>query len=181
MEGRRKDILTKLANSEITIEEANYQLKELDSQYKLVNVNTGYLSGYMFSETIERISPFVEETLILHLRSLESISYQELKELILQNIKDSYLKELANLGYPDLSNEHMVSLVMHGIDGTYIRDLQSVGYEGIDISLIIKMHIHQVNKEYIEALANLNYENLTPNQLVKMQIHQVDPEWERHK
>ena len=85
----------------------------------------------------------------------------------------SYISQLADAGYTDLSADDLISLKIHGVTADYARALQSAGFQP-SASELVSMRIHSVTPEYAQALRASGFANLTIDQLVAGRIHGVN-------
>jgi len=87
----------------------------------------------------------------------------------------SYIRELANAGYADLSVDDLIAFKIHGVTGDYIRSMQSAGFKP-NADDIVAMRIHGVTPEYAQALRASGFTSLTVDDLVSGRIHGVSPD-----
>jgi beta-lactamase regulating signal transducer with metallopeptidase domain len=87
----------------------------------------------------------------------------------------SYISQLADAGYADLSVDDLISFKIHGVTADYARTLQNAGFKPNPAELV-SMRIHGVTPEYAQALKAGGFANLTIDQLVSGRIHGVTPD-----
>ena len=87
----------------------------------------------------------------------------------------SYIGQLAEAGYHDLSVDDLISFKIHGVTADYARSLQATGFKPNPPELV-SMRIHGVTPEYAQALKAGGFADLTIDQLISGRIHGVNPD-----
>lgn len=115
------------------------------------------------------------------IRDMQAIGYrgslEDYTRFRIHGVNPEYVREMANLGYRDLSAEDLVRFRIHGVTPAYARDLNGYGYHP-SAEDIVRFRIHGVTPAYVRELKELGY---TPNaeDLVRMRIHGVTTEFIR--
>jgi beta-lactamase regulating signal transducer with metallopeptidase domain len=87
----------------------------------------------------------------------------------------SYINELAEAGYSDLSVDDLIKFKIHGVTGDYARSLKAIGFQPSPSDLVA-LRIHGVTAEFAQALQAGGFANVTIQQLVSGRIHGVSPD-----
>jgi hypothetical protein len=128
-------------------------------------------------------------------------SSQDLIALKIHGIKQDYIRETRQAGYPNFTADDYVQLRIHGVDTNLLRDLKAAGYDlragditqlrihGVDSGYIrdlksyglkpdaadlTQMRIHGVTPEYLKGLKDAGYENLHVEEINQLRTHGVD-------
>jgi Mn-dependent DtxR family transcriptional regulator len=54
-------------------------------------------------------------------------------------VSSSFIKELKDLGYQNLTTDQLIRLKDHGVSASYIRKMQEKGYSNLPIDEYIRM------------------------------------------
>jgi beta-lactamase regulating signal transducer with metallopeptidase domain len=110
------------------------------------------------------------------LRELAEIGNLDFDDVItsgVHGISPAFIKEVAGLGYRNLSMNQLVALRIHGVTPRFVRELGSLGYRNLSVDELTTMRIHGVTPAYIREISGGGYQGLSVDQLVNMRIHGV--------
>ena len=65
---------------------------------------------------------------------------------------------------------------MQNVKGSWLRELASLGYANLSPRQVTSMAIHNVSADFVRRAAQANSARHTPEQLVNMRIHGVMPD-----
>ncbi len=131
-----------------------------------------------------------------------NLSEGELLSLALADVGPSYLRELREVGYADLTVEQLVAMRTNAVSADYIRGLKSVGYaelptedlvalrsNGITVEVIkayrglledeipasqyIALQSNGVTTSYVDSLRSVGYKSLTASEAIGLRVHGV--------
>ncbi len=88
-------------------------------------------------------------------------------------------RDMAGLGYDDLSGRRVFSAAIHDITTAYVQDLQRLGYTDLPAGDLFSFAIHGVSVAFITEMNGLGYDDIAARDLITMRIHGVTPEWVR--
>jgi hypothetical protein len=90
-----------------------------------------------------------------------------------------YTRAMADLGYPDLSDDRVLMFAVQRVSTDFVRDLQTLGYRDLPEDDLWKFAIHGVRPDYIRGMNDLGYANIDAGDLVRMRIHGVSVDYVR--
>lgn len=89
-----------------------------------------------------------------------------------QPSQSSFMDEMNQAGYHDLTTDQLIALKIHGVTSDYVHQLNAQGLKpGID--QLLALRIHGVTSEYVAKMKNKGW-TLNIDQLVAFRIHGVD-------
>lgn len=92
---------------------------------------------------------------------------------------ESYLDELAALGYKNLTIDEVIELKSLGVDREYIESLQRAGYRNLTARELAALKSVEVTGEYIVAMRNAGLTELDTRMLIELKSLGVDGEYIR--
>jgi hypothetical protein len=114
------------------------------------------------------------------IRSMQRIGYREPLEMYQQfrifGVDPAYVRELAEVGFQDLSAEKLVETRIHGATPEYIREMRAAGND-LSLNDYIQSRIFQVSPEFAAQMERAGYRDLEHEVLVQFRIHGVTPEF----
>lgn len=145
------------------------------------------------------------------IRSMQAAGYKVSLEKYMAfrifNVTPEYVREMASLGYDNLSADRLVETRIHKVTPDYIREMRAsgknlslddlvqsrifkvtpefaaemgkLGYRDLSHDKLVAFKIHKVTPEFIRDLRELGYDNLSADKLVEMRIHRVTPDFIR--
>lgn len=144
------------------------------------------------------------------IRSMRDIGYRVPLEKYVAfrifQVDPDYVREMAGVGFKNLSADKLVETRIHGATPEYIREMRAsgddltldeyiqsrifqvtpefgaemrrLGYD-VDREVLTQFRIHSVTADFIREIRKLGYSEVTAQQLVAMRIHGVTPEFIR--
>jgi hypothetical protein len=104
----------------------------------------------------------------------------KLVSFAIHRVDADYIREVEPLnGSASFSPDEILSMRIHRVSGAQARELAAIGYRDLTHRQLMNMAIHRVTPDYIKAMAAAGYSRLDPGQLVAMRIHRVTPEFAR--
>lgn len=103
----------------------------------------------------------------------------ELTRLIGHGVTPEYVRQLASLGYRDVSAEDIIRLSNHDIGIAWIRDVQAAGYREASVEDLIRLSNHDIDVAWIRDLQSLGYRGATVEDMIRMKNNGVDTDWIR--
>jgi hypothetical protein len=88
-------------------------------------------------------------------------------------------RDMAQMGYDDLSDRQVFQAAIHDITTAYVRDLQSLGYTDLRERDLFSFAIHGVGIDFIRDMNALGYADIAASDLISMRIHGITAEWVR--
>jgi hypothetical protein len=138
-----------------------FKSNEVDDERELLNLA-------LFDVSIEFI------------RSMQAIGYEERLDKYVAfrifGIDPAYVREMAKVGYDDLTADKLTETKIHGVTPAYIREMRAKG-ENLTLDGYIQSRIFQVTPEFASEIAKAGYANLERDMLVQFRIHGVNPEF----
>lgn len=143
------------------------------------------------------------------IRSMQEIGYDETLQKYVEfrifKVTPAYVRDMAAVGFRNLSADKLVETRIHGVTPEYIREMRAAGedlplddyiqarifqvtpefadeiekagYSGLDHDTLVQFRIHGVSPEFIRGIAKHGYRRVPADQLVQMKIHGVTPEF----
>lgn len=114
-----------------------------------------------------------------YVRQLASVGYrnvsaEDIIRLSNHDIGIAWIRDVQAAGYREASVEDLIRLSNHDVDVAWIRDLQSLGYRGASVEDMIRMKNNGVDTDWIRGFQAIGYRDLTPEDLVRMKSNGVD-------
>jgi hypothetical protein len=103
----------------------------------------------------------------------------EIVAMRIHRVSAEQARELAQLGYNQLSHKQLMSMAIHRVTPDYIRGLAAAGYRGIDPDQLVAMRIHGVTPEFARRMRGTGEGGVSARELVRMRIHGVPHRPER--
>jgi beta-lactamase regulating signal transducer with metallopeptidase domain len=100
----------------------------------------------------------------------------ELIAMSQQGVTPQWLREMAALGYTNLSGGEITALAVQGVDAAYVRGLSQAGYPHLSAGQIIAMRVQGVSPDYVRQITRAGGPRPTPEQLVALQTQGVSAE-----
>jgi len=100
----------------------------------------------------------------------------ELIAMSQQGVTPQWLREMAALGYTNLSGGEITALAVQGVDASYVRGLSQAGYPHLSAGQIIAMRVQGVSPDYVRQITRAGGPRPTPEQLVALQTQGVSAE-----
>jgi beta-lactamase regulating signal transducer with metallopeptidase domain len=91
----------------------------------------------------------------------------------------SYIQDLADAGYPNLTVDQLIAFKIHGVAADYIRQLRAAGVDKLSPDQLVAFRIHGADAGQIELLKSAGFAALSPDQIVAFRIHGITPEYAR--
>ena len=104
----------------------------------------------------------------------ENVSAEKLLVLAMQDMKSGYLSEMASLGYTKIPFDQLVAFVIHGVTTDFVRDFGGLGYDGIESETLLAMRIHGVSSDYVREMQPIAGDRPPLQKLIAFRIHGVD-------
>jgi hypothetical protein len=98
----------------------------------------------------------------------------DLTRLIGHHVTPEYIRDLAAVGYRDVTAEDIIRLSNHRIEVPWIREVQAVGYRQATVEDLIRLRNHDVDIAWIRELQSLGYRDATVEDLVRLKNHSID-------
>jgi hypothetical protein len=143
------------------------------------------------------------------IRSMQRTGYRESLEMYEQfrifGVDTAYVRDMASVGFQNLSAQKLVETRIHGATPEYIRrmraagddlpldeyiqsrifqvtpefaaEMKKAGYPDLDRDILTQFRIHGVNAAFVRELAEAGYTRVPAQKLVEMKIHGVTPEF----
>jgi hypothetical protein len=89
--------------------------------------------------------------------------------------KESYIKQMGELGYADL--DKLIAMKVQGITPEYVRSMQNTGYGKLSADDLISLKIFGVTPEMVEQMKAAGVAPKTIHELVSYRIFKVTPEY----
>ena len=86
-----------------------------------------------------------------------------------QGVTPGWLREMAALGYRNLSAGQVVSMAVQGVGPQYVRDMAAAGYPRLTVKQLVAMRIHGVTPEFARS-ANRAGSKASADWLIAMRI-----------
>ncbi len=100
----------------------------------------------------------------------------ELIAMSQQGVTPQWLREMAALGYTNLSGGEITALAVQGVDASYVRGLSQAGYPHLSAGQIIALRVQDVSPEYVRQITRAGGPRPTPEQLVALKLQGVSAE-----
>jgi len=91
----------------------------------------------------------------------------------------SYIQDLTDAGYPNLTVDQLIAFKIHGVSAEYIRQLRAAGVEKLSADQLVAFRIHGAEAGEIEQLRSAGFGALSPDQIVAFRIHGITPDYAR--
>jgi beta-lactamase regulating signal transducer with metallopeptidase domain len=88
---------------------------------------------------------------------------------------ESYLDDLAALGYKNLTIDEVIELKSVGVDREYIESLRGAGYKNLTPRELVQLKSLDVTGQYITAMRNAGLVDINPRGLIELKSLGVDP------
>ncbi len=114
-----------------------------------------------------------------YVRDMSALGYRvpedRLLEMALHDVSLSFVREIHELGYPNVTLDKLVEFRIHGVSPAFIRDMMSLGYRDVPADRLVEFRIHGVSPDFVRGLADSGYRDISPERLVEFRIHGVSP------
>ncbi|HEY7215464.1 MAG TPA: hypothetical protein VIC28_12590, partial [Thermoanaerobaculia bacterium] len=118
-----------------------------------------------------------------YVRDMSAMGYRvaedRLLEMALHDVSLSFVREIHDLGYRDVSLDKLVEFRIHGVSPAFIREMMSLGYRDVPADRLVEFRIHGVSPDFVRGLADSGYRDIPTERLVEFRIHGVSPEFVR--
>ncbi len=102
-------------------------------------------------------------------------SDEERQVLYLNGVSPSYLRELREVGYADLTVEQLVAMRTNAVSADYIRGLKSVGYNNLLTKDLIALRTNGINAEVIKSYQAVKYADFKARTFISFKTNGVSP------
>jgi bla regulator protein blaR1 len=100
----------------------------------------------------------------------------ELIAMSQQGVSPQWLREMAALGYTNLSGGEITALAVQDIDPAYVRGMAQAGYPRLSAGQLIALKVQDVTPDYVRQITRARGPRLSPEQLVALRVQGVNPE-----
>lgn len=88
----------------------------------------------------------------------------------------SFLADLAEAGYKDLSVDEIVDLKIQGVTGEFVRGISEAGWGKLTPRQLIALKIRGVSPRYVRDMKRAGLRDLSLAEVIELRIHGVSPE-----
>ena len=162
-----------IAPDDLTSTDEGLLLKRDAGTFVLSGTYDGQLGGGTFE-----FKPSERYRAELIKRKLGPVTGRRQLTLAAIDLRIAFIDELRSLGY-DESLKRYTQMRIHRATPDFIRDLAAVGYKDLSARRLVEMRIHNVSVSFIREMAKLGYSDVSPKRLVAMRIHDVTPDYVR--
>jgi beta-lactamase regulating signal transducer with metallopeptidase domain len=94
-----------------------------------------------------------------------------------QKESGSFIADLADAGYANLSVDQLIAFKIHGVTADYIRQLSTAGMRNLTPDDLVAFRIHGIEPKQISEMQSAGFGRLTPDQVLAIRIHGVTPDF----
>lgn len=110
-------------------------------------------------------------------RDLRALGYQpsqkEIEEVAIFRINANAIKEVARLGYPNLTLRELVNFRVGNVDAAYVNGMRELGYADVPAHKLVSLAILGVTPTYVRELRAAGLTNLTPQETEQLRIGNI--------
>ncbi|WP_257459349.1 hypothetical protein [Archangium lipolyticum] len=107
------------------------------------------------------------------------LSQEEQFQFALFDMGPTRVKALAELGYTKIPHDQLLQVAIFQVTPEHIRELAALGFQKLDLDDLVATRIHGVTPRYIREIREAGYPGVTLEQLVQMRIHAIDANYIR--
>ena len=115
-----------------------------------------------------------------YIRSMQKAGYrvslEQYQSFRIFQVDAAYVKDMADVGFDNLTADKLVETRIHGATPEYIREMRAAG-EDLSLDQYIQSRIFRVTPEFASEMAQAGYPNLDRETLVQFRIHGVSPDF----
>ena len=97
----------------------------------------------------------------------------ELVAMSMQGVTPQWLREMAALGYTNLSGGEIAALATQDVDPAYVRGMAQAGYPRLSAGQLIALKVQDVSPEYVRQITRAGGPRLSPDQLVMVKVQGI--------
>jgi hypothetical protein len=129
---------------------------------------------------------FSDERLLLYtieafhpqtIRDLRALGYtiekRQVDEIAIFKIDASFVKELAALGYPNVTFREMVDFRVGQVDAAFVKAMRDLGFGNGSGREMAQLGIMRVTPEYVRELKGAGLTSITPKQATELKIGRI--------
>ncbi len=102
---------------------------------------------------------------------------EKITEARMHGVNPTYVQEMREAGYPNLTLDQLIELRMHGVNAEFIQEMRDAGYPDLDLRQLLHLRIHGVNSRFIQRMREANLGDLSLEELTELRMHGVNPEY----
>lgn len=106
------------------------------------------------------------------------LSDRDVFTMAMVDVSRSFVQEIRDLGYRDVTRQELISMAIHGARPDFIRAMRAAGYSDLSAQELIRFRIHGVSPEFVAEMRDTGFD-LSARELVEARIHGVSADYAR--
>ncbi|HJT18420.1 MAG TPA: hypothetical protein VJ853_13570 [Thermoanaerobaculia bacterium] len=108
-----------------------------------------------------------------------NLSLREAVNFRVGRVDAAYIAQMRELGFTDLPARQLADAAILGVSPSYVRELRDSGLKDLSLQQLKDLRVGRVTAKRIDEYRKLGYDNLTAHQLSEMGIFNVTPDYIR--